>query len=174
MKPRAAITVPLLAAAVLAAGLLLPENPKIPVQGAGAHDWNPKSFWYEPWGASGVHKGIDIFAPVGTPTVASVPGIVIYAGTLGIGGNVIAVLGPKWRIHYYAHLAENRVTAPSFVTRGQLLGTVGTSGNAAGKPSHLHFSVLSLVPLPWRASTATQGWKRMFFLDPAELLLATR
>lgn len=172
MRLRAAVIAFFLAVAVLAIGLLLPERLKVPVHGAGVRDWNPQSFWYEPWGASGVHKGIDIFAPAGTPAVAAVPGIVFYSGKLGIGGNVVAVLGPKWRIHYYAHLAQNTVSAPALVIGGQVLGTVGTTGNAAGKPSHLHFSVLSLVPLPWRASTATQGWKRMFFLDPAELLAA--
>ena len=42
---------------------LLPETPRIPVSGATAADWNPQSFWYYPWGRSGTHKGIDIFAP---------------------------------------------------------------------------------------------------------------
>ena len=37
--------------AVLVAGLLLPERIQIPVAGASAKDWNPKSFWFEPWGS---------------------------------------------------------------------------------------------------------------------------
>ena len=41
---------------------VLPEWPQIPVAGASARDWNPRTFWFEPWGRSGVHKGIDIFA----------------------------------------------------------------------------------------------------------------
>jgi murein DD-endopeptidase MepM/ murein hydrolase activator NlpD len=152
--------------AILLLPLLIPESAVLPVAGASSRDWNPQSFWYEPWGASGVHKGIDIFAPMGKSVVASVPGVVIFVGQLGSGGNVVAVLGPKWRIHYYAHLRSSEVGALSFVSRGQVLGSVGTSGNAAGKPPHLHYAVLSLLPRPWRFSKGTQGWKRMFFVDP--------
>jgi len=119
------ITIAMSCAAVVAfAGVLLPENAAIPVEGATRKDWNPKSFWYEPWGTSGVHKGIDVFAPQGTKVLSAVSGVVIYQGQLGIGGNVVAVLGPKWRVHYYAHLAE--VTrAPRLVGKGMTLGAVG-------------------------------------------------
>ena len=154
---------------LLGLGFVIPEDAHIPVAGASVKDWNPKSFWYEPWGASGVHKGIDVFAPQGKSVISAVPGIVLYQGQLGIGGNVVAVLGPKWRIHYYAHLA-NADPAPIFLGRGEKLGVVGTSGNAAGKPPHLHYSVVSLIPLPWRISSDKQGWKKMFFLDPGALL----
>lgn len=156
-------------AVVLGIGFAIPEEPLIPVAGATAKDWNPKSFWYEPWGVSGVHKGIDVFAPQGKNVVSAIPGVVIYQGRLGIGGNVVAVLGPKWRVHYYAHLA-NSDPSPRFLSQGEKLGLVGTSGNAAGKPPHLHYSVVSLVPLPWRFSSGKQGWKKMFFLDPGALL----
>jgi murein DD-endopeptidase MepM/ murein hydrolase activator NlpD len=155
--------------ALLALGFAVPEDACIPVAGATAKDWNPRSFWYEPWGASGVHKGIDVFAPEGRPVISAVPGVVIYRGRLGLGGNVVAVLGPKWRVHYYAHLADAD-PAPRFLARGETLGLVGTTGNAAGKPPHLHYAVVSLVPLPWRYSPAAQGWKQMFFLDPGALL----
>jgi peptidoglycan LD-endopeptidase LytH len=156
-------------AGLLGVGFVIPEAPLIPVRGATSKDWNAKSFWYEPWGASGVHKGIDVFAPEGRDVVSAVQGLVIYQGQLGIGGNVVAVLGPKWRIHYYAHLAKSD-PPPRFLAKGEKLGLVGTSGNAAGKPPHLHYSVVSLLPLPWRFSTDTQGWKKMFFLDPGALL----
>ncbi len=156
-------------AAVLGLGFAIPEEPMIPVTGATAKDWNPKSFWYGPWGASGVHKGIDVFAPQGRNVVSAIPGVVIYQGELGIGGHVVAVLGPKWRVHYYAHLAPAD-PPPRFLRKGQKLGLVGTSGNAAGKAPHLHYAVVSLVPLPWRFSSAEQGWKKMFFLDPGVLL----
>jgi peptidoglycan LD-endopeptidase LytH len=149
--------------------LFWPIAARIPVLGANERSWNSQSFWYEPWGVSGVHKGIDIFAPAGTPALASVPGIVVYAGTLGIGGNVVAILGPQCRVHYYAHLQSSQVATLDWVRRGQVVGAVGTSGNAAGKPPHLHFAVISAMPLPWRWSGKTQGWKQMFFLNPAQL-----
>lgn len=157
-------------AIILLLGFVVPEHAIIPVKDATRHDWNPETYWYEPWGMSGVHKGIDIFAPSGKPVVAPVHGIVIFRGSLGIGGNAVALLGPKWRIHYFAHLRESHVDALSIAPRGKILGAVGTSGNAAGKPAHLHYSVLSLLPRPWKMSTATQGWKQMFFIDPNEVI----
>ena len=155
---------------VLLAPFAIPENARIPVQGATVRDWNPRAFWYEPWGASGVHKGIDIFARQGRPVIAPVPGIVLYRGQLKLGGNVVAVLGPKWRLHYFAHLRTSNVRMFELMGKGETLGRVGTSGNAAGKAPHLHYAVLSLVPRPWKATTQTQGWKKMFFVDPGQLI----
>lgn len=148
----------------------LPERARIPVQGASRGDWNERSFWYGPWGASGVHKGIDIFAPAGRLVVAPVYGMVIFRGRLRLGGNVVAVLGPKWRVHYFAHLRDSRVRPLELVTSGDVLGTVGTSGNAAGKAPHLHYAVLQVIPRVWKATGETQGWKRMFFVDPGKVI----
>jgi murein DD-endopeptidase MepM/ murein hydrolase activator NlpD len=153
-------------AALLIAVLLIPERAVIPVAGASARDWNPRSFWFAPWGRSGVHKGIDIFAPRGRPVVAATAGVVLFRGEIADGGTVIAVLGPKWRVHYYAHLDTLAPDARGWVSTGTPLGTVGDSGNARGKPPHLHYSVLSLLPLPWRYTPGIQGWRRMFYLDP--------
>lgn len=159
-----------LALAMLVIPFAFPERARIPVQGASSRDWNKQSFWYEPWGSSGVHKGIDIFAPSGRPVVAPVYGTVIFRGRLGIGGNVVAVLGPKWRIHYFAHLRESNVHVLAFVAKGDVVGTVGTSGNAAGKAPHLHYAILQVIPRVWKATRETQGWKRMFFVDPGEVI----
>jgi peptidoglycan LD-endopeptidase LytH len=148
----------------------MPVRAIIPVQGATPRDWNPLSFWFEPWGRSGVHKGIDIFAPQGRPVLSAVPGVLLYQGRLGMGGEVVAVLGPGWRVHYYAHLTEKPMHIPFFVARGTRLGEVGTTGNAIGKPAHLHYAIVSLIPLPWRATGQTQGWKLMFFLNPIDLV----
>lgn len=150
--------------------LFLPECSVIPVQGASSKDWNAKSFWYEPWGKSGVHKGIDIFGKEGTPILSTSYGIVIYKGTLPLGGNVVLVLGPKWRLHYYAHLQSDSVFIGKAIGTGAPLGRLGATGNAKGKPPHLHYSVVTLVPYLWRIDDSTQGWKKMFFLDPTALL----
>lgn len=142
----------------------------IPVQGATTADWNHKTFWYKPWGKSGVHKGIDIFAAEGTPVIAATSGLVIYSGTVSLGGNVVAVLGPQWRIHYYAHLAEIDVSTGVFVQKGTPIGSVGTTGNAVGKPPHLHYSIITLIPHVWQYSADSHGFWRMWYLNPDENL----
>lgn len=151
-------------------GFLFPEFPVVPVKGATAKDWNDKSFWFEPWGKSGVHKGVDIFGKLNTPIVAATYGIVIFVGELPLGGKVVAVLGPKWRIHYYAHLNDDSVFIGEPVWRGSEIGSLGDTGNARGKPAHLHYAVVSLLPYVWKMDGSTQGWKKMFYLDPVEII----
>lgn len=138
--------------------------------GATRHDWNHDTFWHEPWGASGVHKGIDIFGLKGTAVVAPTAGIVVFTGHFSLGGKVVVILGPKWRIHYLAHLDSITAGAPGLVSAGEQVGALGDSGNAAGKQPHLHYSIVTLLPYPWEFSTETQGWKKMFFLNPHEQL----
>jgi|SRR3990167_4199417 len=94
----------LIVVAVLAIGFIAPERIRIPVVGASKADWNQKSFWFEPWGTSGVHKGIDIFGRLGSAVASTTDGVVVYTGQILKGGNVVIVLGPKWRFHYFAHL----------------------------------------------------------------------
>lgn len=147
-------------------GFLIPEPRGIPVKGATSADWNPKSFWFEPWGSSGVHKGLDIFARRGTPVLAPTDLLILYRRVLSKGGNVALGLGPKWRLHYFAHMDHVFVASGVFIGKGSELGTVGNSGNARGKPAHLHYSIFSLVPLPWRIDGSTQGKLKAFYLNP--------
>lgn len=155
-------------AIILALGLLLPARGAVPVVGATHKDWNENSFWYSPWGKSGVHKGIDIFAPKGSRVISSSYGLVIYTGNIDMGGNVVAILGPKWRIYYYAHLNSINANTWDFAGKGDIIGSVGDSGNAKDKPTHLHYSVMSLIPYPWRFSLQKQGYKKMYFMNPAD------
>ncbi|MCF6438850.1 M23 family metallopeptidase [Pseudoalteromonas luteoviolacea] len=152
-------------------GILLPQSLHIPVKGASVHDWHHNTFWYEPWGTSGVHKGIDIFGKKGTDVLSASSGVVLFAGQVSKGGKVVAILGPKWRIHYYAHLQSYAVHQGQWLKSGELMGTLGDTGNAKGKPAHVHYSILSLIPLPWLATLETQGWKKMFYLDPSKVLV---
>ena len=156
--------------ALLLAWLLAPQWLQVPVQGASPRDWNPQSFWFEPWGRSGTHKGIDIFARHGTPVVAPTYGLVLFRGALGIGGNVLLMLGPQWRLHYFSHLADYSALPGQPVLPGSPLGSVGDTGNARGKPPHLHYAIVTLLPYPWRWDNSTQGWKKIFYLDPDQLL----
>ena len=78
----------------------------MPVKGATKSDYNSKSFWFYPWGESVTHKGVDIFAKKETEINSSTSGLVLYSGKISMGGMFVLVLGPKWRLHYYAHLNE--------------------------------------------------------------------
>jgi murein DD-endopeptidase MepM/ murein hydrolase activator NlpD len=147
-------------------GFLFPEPKSIPVAGATKSDWNKDSFWYEPWGASGVHKGVDVFASKGTSVVAATNMLVLYNGHIRKGGKIVVGLGPKWRLHYFAHLESFESNLGLFAPAGTKVGTVGDSGNAKGKQPHLHFSILSLLPLPWLVDGSTQGFKKAFYLNP--------
>ena len=151
---------------LLLIGFVIPERKTIPVLGATPSDWNANTFWYEPWGSSGVHKGVDIFATKGTPVIASTDMIILYRGVLKKGGNIIIGLGLKWRLHYFAHLKEVDKGVGFYSAKGRELGTVGDTGNALGKQPHLHFSILSIIPIPWLADGSTQGYKKAFYLDP--------
>jgi murein DD-endopeptidase MepM/ murein hydrolase activator NlpD len=88
------------------------------------------------------HEGVDIFAPRGTPVLAASDGFVTRVGENSLGGRVVWV----WDISrgltlYYAHLQDQQVRAGRFVHTGELLGTVGNTGNARTTPPHLHFGI---------------------------------
>jgi murein DD-endopeptidase MepM/ murein hydrolase activator NlpD len=151
-------------------GFFIPENFQMPVRGATASSYNKNSYWYYPWGKSGTHKGVDVFAKEGMPVVASTTGIVLYTGDIQLGGNVVLLLGPKWRLHYFAHLEKISTSSFSLLNAGEDLGTVGTTGNAKGKQPHLHYSIVTLIPYVWRIDSTHQGWKKMFYLNPIDFL----
>lgn len=155
---------------ILLTGFLIPQNLKMPVDGAMKSDYNQKSFWYYPWGKSVTHKGIDIFAKKNTKITSSTNGLVLFSGKISMGGNIVVILGPKWRLHYYAHLEEVKTSILTFVNNSSEIGTVGTSGNAVGKSPHLHYSIITLIPYVWKIDSDRQGWKKMFYLNPIDFL----
>lgn len=150
----------------LVSGLIIPQNFDNPVDNADKNSYNSKSYWFYPWGKSGTHKGVDIFAKEGTTVSASTAGLVLFTGEIERGGKVVLVIGPKWRLHYYAHLRDINTRIFSWTSRGERIGTVGTTGNARGKSPHLHYAIMTLVPYPWRIDGGKQGWKKMFYLNP--------
>jgi murein DD-endopeptidase MepM/ murein hydrolase activator NlpD len=154
-------------------GFIIPEDHRMPVKDATVNDWNSKSFWYYPWGNNRVHKGIDIFAEQGTAVTAPTDGFVLFMGENALGGNVVYMIGPKWRFHYFAHLQANNNKRFGFVSVGSVLGYVGTSGNAKGKSPHLHYSIKSIFPRLWKYdSSKVYSWNRLFYVDPSHYLIA--
>ena len=155
---------------IILIGLLIPQNLKMPVVGANSHSYNHKTFWYEGWGTSIVHKGVDIFAKNGTRVNSATIGIVLMATEYGKGGKFVLVLGPKWRLHYYAHLDEIKTKRFAFVDQDTEIGTVGNTGNAINTPAHLHYAIVTIIPYPWRIDDSKQGWRKMFYLNPIDYL----
>lgn len=89
------------------------------------------------------HRGIDIFAPKGTPIVAVADGILSYIGEQPKGGLCLWLTTEAGTSFYYAHLDR---WAPGLyegmeVRTGDLLGYVGNTGNAKTTPPHLHFGI---------------------------------
>ena len=88
-----------------------------------------------------LHKGVDIFAPRGTPALASVSGRV-WAGTNNLGGKVVFLWDERRNLNlYYAHLDTQLVTTGDQVDAGDTLGLIGNTGNARGTKPHLHFGI---------------------------------
>jgi murein DD-endopeptidase MepM/ murein hydrolase activator NlpD len=86
------------------------------------------------------HTGIDYSAPRGTPVAAAGAGDVTYTGELAGGwGRVITIAHGADVRTMYAHLSAIRVRVGQRVDAGEVIGRVGSSGNASG--THLHFEV---------------------------------
>ena len=113
--------------------------------------------------AGGMHRGIDVAAPVGTRVVAARGGEVTYAGPLGSSGLTVAVRTADGYATSYLHLAAISVSRGARAAAGDHVGDVGTSGERSARQPHLHFGVrradrdhyyvdpLSLLP-PLRAA----------------------
>ena len=137
-------------ATLLIINMLLPTKIHNPVEGCGKECYNQKSFWH-PWGDHR-HAGIDIFAKKGTIVHPAIGGIVVAtAHNLDAGGNCVLIFSSGLRLHYYAHMSEINTHVGALVTRRSVIGKVGNTGNAKGKPAHLHYSISSIVPQgDWR------------------------
>jgi murein DD-endopeptidase MepM/ murein hydrolase activator NlpD len=90
-------------------------------------------------GGTRPHMGLDISAPVGTPVLSPADGVVISAGREAEYGRMVCVDHGHGYTSKYGHLHEIHVKAGDRVQAGQVLGTVGTSGNTTGP--HLHYEV---------------------------------
>lgn len=88
------------------------------------------------------HYGIDIANSTGTPVVSAADGVVSYASPLSTYGNVIMVthsIDGQIFTSLYAHLSSIKVSKGQVVSKGQIIGGIGTTGNSTGP--HLHFEI---------------------------------
>ncbi|MBD2499098.1 peptidoglycan DD-metalloendopeptidase family protein [Anabaena azotica] len=97
------------------------------------------------------HSGVDLLAAVGTPVEAIAPGTVVFAKEQGTYGNLVIINHNGGLQSRYAHLDTMNVKVGQQVNKGQLLGTVGTTGQPITKQPHLHFEVRASSSLGWVA-----------------------
>jgi murein DD-endopeptidase MepM/ murein hydrolase activator NlpD len=90
-----------------------------------------------------LHEGIDLLAALGSPVFAARSGIVVASTSSNGMGNYVVIKHPGHIITIYGHLADIYVRKNALLRQGELIGSVGKTGNAnyrAIQP-HLHFEV---------------------------------
>jgi murein DD-endopeptidase MepM/ murein hydrolase activator NlpD len=95
------------------------------------------------------HEAIDIIEPRGTPVLAVVSGTVRKLFLSKPGGNTIYQFDEKGvYCYYYAHLSgyANGLVEGTWVKHGDVIGFVGSTGNADPRTPHLHFAIFELGP----------------------------
>jgi murein DD-endopeptidase MepM/ murein hydrolase activator NlpD len=120
----------------------------VPVAGVEPAELRP-TFDEMRGGGSRRHEALDILAPRGTPVVAAVDGRIAKLFTSKAGGLTIYQFDPEEQYsYYYAHLDRYApgVVEGQTVTRGNVIGYVGTTGNAPPGTPHLHFAIFKLGP----------------------------
>jgi peptidoglycan LD-endopeptidase LytH len=101
--------------------------------------------FYERRGEGRIHHAIDIMAPKGTPVLAADNSTIVRVSSNTLGGLTIYAIDPLRRlVYYYAHLDRYDIIAykGKAVAKGDVIGYVGTTGDARGGPPHLHFQVM--------------------------------
>lgn len=145
-------------------GLLGVQGPLvIPVAGVRADQLSDT--FDDARGEGRVHDAIDILAPRGTPVIAAAAGKVEKLFDSRLGGRTIYVrrTGGQW-IDYYAHLDSYvpGLAEGNRVAQGQVIGTVGSTGDASPEAPHLHYAINAMAP--------GEGWWQGEAVNPYPLL----
>jgi murein DD-endopeptidase MepM/ murein hydrolase activator NlpD len=130
--------------AVPTAALPAPRLLRVPIDGMSIEPF--RGGFSEPRG-SRQHEAIDIVAPRGTPVHAVQDGTIAKLFLSAPGGTTIYQFDPDERLcFYYAHLERyaDGLHDGQHVSQGEVIGYVGTSGNAPPDAPHLHFAIFEL------------------------------
>ena len=127
----------------------------LPVQGVS--DKELTDTYTQARAAGAPHEALDIMAARGTPVLAVEDGKLAKLFLSKAGGITIYQFDPTGHYaYYYAHLDRyaEAITEGASVKKGQLIGYVGSTGNASPDAPHLHFAVFKLGPerLWWRGT----------------------
>jgi len=118
----------------------------VPVQGVSRRQL--RDTYSAPRSGGRAHLALDIMAKKGTRVLAVDDGYILRIADNELGGRTLYLSDPDRRfVYYYAHL-DKRVYGlqeGQKVKRGQLIATVGTSGNAPKDAPHLHFQLLRMA-----------------------------
>lgn len=120
---------------------------------AGAAWWTDD--WHAPRSGGRLHQGLDIFAPFGTPIVASADGVISQKAVGSLCGLGIEITDAQGVEYYHCHLSAyvEGVEIGTTVKVGQVIGYIGNSGNAISTPPHVHFEFqpggIPHPPKPW-------------------------
>ena len=115
----------------------------VPVEGISPSEL--RDTFHEARSGGRIHMATDIMAMRGTPVLAAAPGRIIKLANSGAGGITIYIADASGRyVHYYAHLMgyASNVKEGLAVEEGDVIGFVGTTGNAPPDSPHLHFQVM--------------------------------
>lgn len=113
------------------------------------------------------HEALDLMAPEGTPVVAVEDGVLVKFFDSARGGITIYQFDPtETYVYYYAHLQRRAdgLREGDSVRKGQVIGYVGSTGNADAAGPHLHFAIMELGP--------EKNWWEADALDPYPVLSA--
>ena len=119
---------------------------QIPVRGVSRRDL--RNAFDDARGAGRKHEAIDILAPRNTPVLAVEDGTIAKLFESKLGGTTVYQFDPTSRYaYYYAHLERyaDGIREGDHVARGQVLGYVGTSGDAPKDTPHLHFAIFRMT-----------------------------
>ena len=134
----------------------------LPLLGEDTQDFGPTPYYFEPALIYGgvyyrhFHAGTDIAAAWGTPILAPATGMVVFAGRMGDGAEVVVIAHAAGLVSMYAHLDNHvfpvPVKAGDTVQAGDRIGNVGLTGITTG--AHLHWSV----------------WRNSELIDPLSMI----
>jgi murein DD-endopeptidase MepM/ murein hydrolase activator NlpD len=129
-----------------AVALLAARHPAIPVEGVAASALRDT---YDQGRGTRRHEAIDIMAPRGTRVFAVDDGRLVKLFTSVRGGITVYQFDPQAQLaYYYAHLDHyaDGLKEGAQLRRGDLIGYVGSTGDASPEAPHLHFAVFRLGP----------------------------